>query len=76
MGEIRQHEIRGCRLTGCYIIRITFNHSWIEDNDTTVNDVERDVILHEFGHALGLGHEHYSPSREGKLTLNEEGMLM
>ncbi|KAK7685783.1 hypothetical protein QCA50_011129 [Cerrena zonata] len=32
---------------------------------------EKGVILHEFGHALGLLHEHQSPSRSGVLTLNE-----
>jgi hypothetical protein len=53
----------------------TMNLGWIEDN-LVISDVERGVILHQFGHALGLGHEYDSLSQEGRLTLNEEGMLI
>jgi len=34
---------------------------------------EFSVALHEIGHALGLYHEHQSPSRVGHVTLKEDG---
>jgi len=36
---------------------------------------ESGTILHEFGHVLGLYHEHQSPARGGKITLKRDGML-
>jgi hypothetical protein len=53
----------------------TMNLGWIEDNHV-ISDVERGVILHEFGHALGFGHDYDSLSQDDTLTLNEEGMLI
>jgi hypothetical protein len=41
----------------------------------SLSPTDKGIILHEFGHVLGLGHEHQSPSREGKITLKEEGMV-
>jgi serralysin len=38
----------------------TMNFGWF--NDSTIEAEFRRVILHEFGHALGLGHEHQSPA--------------
>ena len=35
------------------------NYGWF-DSETT-DDEYRRVVLHEFGHALGLAHEHQSP---------------
>lgn len=37
----------------------TMNFGWL-DRSTTQEELER-VVLHEFGHALGLTHEHMSP---------------
>lgn len=39
--------------------RETMNLGWI--NDTRTEEQLRSVILHEFGHALGLLHEHMNP---------------
>ncbi|KAJ7182513.1 hypothetical protein C8R43DRAFT_1228916 [Mycena crocata] len=49
----------------------TMNLGWIENNATITAD-DRAVILHEFGHCLGLLHEHQSPARSGTLTLDED----
>ncbi|KAF8068936.1 hypothetical protein FPV67DRAFT_1761456, partial [Lyophyllum atratum] len=48
---------------------ITMNLGWIEDLPT-VSETDKGTILHEWGHALGLMHEHQSPARGGTLTLN------
>ncbi|KAJ7831985.1 hypothetical protein B0H13DRAFT_1527444, partial [Mycena leptocephala] len=46
------------------------NLGWVEDSGRTnkdgtiqVSSDEHGVILHEFGHVLGLMHEHQSPAR-------------
>jgi len=52
----------------------TMNFGWLDDTpvaNTTAN--ERGVILHEFGHALGLMHEHQSPLRGGTIHLKTQG---
>jgi hypothetical protein len=41
----------------------TMNFGWL-DQDSTDDEVRR-VVLHEFGHALGLIHEHMSPADGG-----------
>lgn len=38
----------------------TMNYGWLEDN-TDDEEYER-VVVHEFGHAIGLIHEHQSPN--------------
>jgi len=38
----------------------TMNFGWLRSN--TPNDEVRRVVLHEFGHALGLVHEHQNPA--------------
>ncbi|KAJ6541052.1 hypothetical protein DFH09DRAFT_1089612 [Mycena vulgaris] len=53
--------------------QVTMNLGWVEDN-TTVSENDRGVILHEFGHALGLLHEHQSPARAGTLHLDENAV--
>ncbi|KAJ7203437.1 hypothetical protein C8J57DRAFT_1408070 [Mycena rebaudengoi] len=49
----------------------TMNLGWI-GKDEHISSDETSVILHEFGHVLGLLHEHQSPSRGDKLHLDEE----
>ncbi len=39
----------------------TMNYGWLTDDST--DDAVRRVVLHEFGHALGLIHEHQNPNR-------------
>lgn len=50
----------------------TMNFGWVYDRPGITGE-ERGVILHEFGHAIGYLHEHQSPRRGEKLTLNEAG---
>lgn len=52
----------------------TLNLGWIKEGAEFTNE-NRGVTLHEFGHALGLLHEHQSPARGGKLTLKDAGKL-
>ena len=53
----------------------TMNLGWIGSSSTTITADEKGVILHEFGHTLGLMHEHQSPVRGGTITLKEPGTL-
>ena len=53
----------------------TMNLGWIGPHSTAITSEERGVILHEFGHTLGLMHEHQSPIRGGTITLKESGTL-
>ncbi|RXW15895.1 hypothetical protein EST38_g9959 [Candolleomyces aberdarensis] len=48
----------------------TMNLAWVYTTPGITKE-ERGVILHEFGHAIGYFHEHKSPRRGEKLTLNE-----
>ena len=41
------------------ITQPTMNYGWLDQNSTD-EEIER-VVLHEFGHALGLIHEHQNP---------------
>ncbi|KAJ7452613.1 hypothetical protein FB451DRAFT_1050784, partial [Mycena latifolia] len=49
----------------------TMNLGWIGTTEL-ISDDDRSVVLHEFGHVLGLLHEHQSPARGGKIHLNED----
>ena len=51
----------------------TMNLGWIDDKSVALSNADKGTILHEFGHALGLVHEHQSPARAGTLTLDEDG---
>ena len=43
----------------------TMNYGWLEPN-TALREYER-VVRHEFGHALGMIHEHQNPAAEGQI---------
>lgn len=49
----------------------TMNYGWLTDQS---DDVEiREVVLHEFGHALGLVHEHQNP--DGGIEWDEDAVI-
>jgi hypothetical protein len=43
----------------------TMNYGWLEP-DTDMREYQR-VVRHEFGHALGMIHEHQNPDAQGKI---------
>ncbi|MGH9272796.1 MAG: M12 family metallopeptidase [Ilumatobacteraceae bacterium] len=43
----------------------TMNYGWLEPN-TSTREYQR-VVRHEFGHALGMIHEHQNPAAEGQI---------
>lgn len=47
----------------------------ISDNEATLNLgwVDKGVVLHEFGHAIGMGHEHQNP--KGGIKWNEANVI-
>jgi hypothetical protein len=47
------------------------NLGWLDAGFADATTKERGTILHEFGHALGLLHEHQSPARGNSLHLDE-----
>ncbi|OWU69461.1 matrixin family metalloprotease [Phaeobacter sp. 22II1-1F12B] len=49
----------------------TMNYGWLTDSSS--DDEVRSVVLHEFGHALGLIHEHQNPS--GGIQWNEAAVV-
>lgn len=49
----------------------TMNYGWLDENSTD-EDIRR-VVLHEFGHALGLIHEHQSPA--GGINWNRQQVI-
>jgi len=73
--EVRVAFDRGgswaCEGTNCLTLphdQPTVNFGWF-DNNTAIDELER-VVLHEFGHVLGLAHEHNNP--EGEIKWNKE----
>jgi hypothetical protein len=54
----------------------TMNLAWVSGNSHDITDEENGVILHEFGHTLGMVHEHQPTLRGEKITLREEGSLI
>ncbi|KAI9459358.1 hypothetical protein HD554DRAFT_2197419 [Boletus coccyginus] len=48
----------------------SLNLGWLQDLDTPTPE-DRSTILHEFGHALGMMHEHQSPARGEYIHLKE-----
>lgn len=51
--------------------RPTMNYGWL--SDTSTDEELRRVVLHEFGHALGMIHEHQNP--EGGIRWNEAAVI-
>lgn len=47
----------------------------LDVDNATATAIEKGKILHQFGHALGLTHEHLSPTATGGLTMISDGML-
>jgi len=45
--------------------RATMNYGWLEP-DTELREYQR-VVRHEFGHALGMIHEHQNPAAQGQI---------
>jgi hypothetical protein len=43
----------------------TMNYGWLEE-DTDLREYQR-VVRHEFGHALGMIHEHQNPAAQGQI---------
>ena len=43
----------------------TMNYGWLE-SDTPLREYQR-VVRHEFGHALGMIHEHQNPAAQGRI---------
>jgi len=58
-----------------YSGKATMNLGWIDDTSEEISSSDKGTILHEFGHTLGLLHEHQSPIRGGKLTLREKPVI-
>ncbi|RXW14657.1 hypothetical protein EST38_g11205 [Candolleomyces aberdarensis] len=52
----------------------TMNFGWVR-TQADIDEDDRGVILHEFGHAIGYLHEHQSPRRAEKLTLKEKAVI-
>ena len=49
----------------------TMNYGWLTDEST--DEEVRSVVLHEFGHAIGLIHEHQNP--KGGIVWNEPAVI-
>ena len=54
----------------------TMNLGWVSGNSYDITDEENGVILHEFGHTLGMVHVHQPTLRSEKITLREEGSFL
>ncbi|KAF7300633.1 ZnMc domain-containing protein [Mycena chlorophos] len=60
----------GTQASAIPLAQATMNLGWVTTTPAIPDD-ERGTILHEFGHVLGMMHEHQSPARGKKLTLDE-----
>jgi len=50
--------------------KATMNYGWLEPN-TSLREYQR-VVRHEFGHALGMIHEHQNPAALGQIPWDKE----
>lgn len=50
--------------------KATMNYGWLEPN-TSLREYQR-VVRHEFGHALGMIHEHQNPAAQGQIPWDKE----
>ena len=48
----------------------TMNYGWLEPS-TSLREYQR-VVRHEFGHALGMIHEHQNPAAQGQIPWDKE----
>ena len=53
----------GTDAKGIHVSQPTMNFGWLDEA----------VVLHEFGHAIGLGHEHQNP--DGGIQWNEDNVI-
>ena len=53
----------------------TMNLAWLDKSSPSLTANERAVILHEFGHVLGLLHEHQSPAHGGSAVSNIQAAI-
>jgi hypothetical protein len=53
----------------------TMNLGWVDGHSSRLTREERAVILHEFGHALGLLHEHQSPAHGGRTVKDPQAAI-
>jgi hypothetical protein len=53
----------------------TMNLAWLDSKSPKLAQHEKAVVLHEFGHVLGLLHEHQSPAHGGYAIVNIQAAL-
>ena len=53
--------------------RATMNLGWIDEKGSDPND--GGVVLHEFGHMLGMAHEHQNPNINGLVTWKRDVVI-
>jgi hypothetical protein len=55
--------------------RATMNLGWVNAFNSTLHREEQAVILHEFGHALGMFHEHQSPAHGNQTVVDPKAAI-
>jgi Astacin (Peptidase family M12A) len=61
----------GTDAKGTDLDKPTMNLGWLPRDVVTPTPTDKATILHEFGHALGMMHEHQSPARGERIHLKE-----
>lgn len=63
---------------GCYANVGYSDHGQVinlqSNNASGIGCIHQEVILHEFGHAIGMLHEHQRPDRDHYITINESNL--